>query len=231
VEAAVLEHIKLFVVTEVTIYGGQRCVAGWDLERECMVRPEPAPGQFWDAIFCGGKSTFHPGYLVSFDAVKPETDLPHQTEDWVVKGSSLDRHGFAGSDVFRGVCLKSLSYGPEQAFGTHLHLANDKAFVSLGSKCGSLCALELPKTALSLFESVDMNGERKIRARLPVMGHPLNLSVAAKDLKQAYRKDGLTGAIALLDGAESFHVRLGLARAMPGNDRCYLQINGIYPVA
>jgi hypothetical protein len=37
------------IVTEVTNYGNLYCVAGWDLEQNAMVRPEPAPASFWDA--------------------------------------------------------------------------------------------------------------------------------------------------------------------------------------
>jgi hypothetical protein len=218
------------VVTDVTIYAADRCVAGWDLEKDCMVRPEPSPGRFWPAIFCGSKSTFHPGHLVSFDGERPRTDLPHRTEDWVVVGDSLTGHGFAGADVFRGVCLKSLARGPAEVLGSHLNFSNDKAFVPQGSECGSLCALELRASELALFDTLDMKGDTKLRARMPVMGHPLNLSITAKDLKQAYRNDGLEGAKTLLKDADSFHIRLGLARAMDATGRCYLQINGIYPI-
>lgn len=220
------------IVTEVTIYSVDRCVAGWDYEKDRMVRPEPGPAKFWPAIFCGKQSTFHPGHLVSFDAEEPDTDLPHRNEDRVIIPNSLTEHGAGGSDLFRAACVKSLSHGPSQVYRDYLHFQGDKAFVPKGSDCGSLCALDLPVSDVSLLVETDMNGKEKLRARLPVLGRILNLSIAAKDLKQAFKNSGgLVAANALLANASSFHVRLGLAREMNGDGKCYLQINGIYPVA
>lgn len=225
------ERINM-IVTEVTIYGADRCVAGWDYEMDRMVRPEPGPAKFWPAIYCGMKSTFHPGHLVSFDAEKPETDLPHRSEDWVVIPNSLTEHGAGGSDLFRAACAKSLMHGPSQVYRKHLHFQGDKAFVPTGSDCGSLCGMDLPESDVLLFVETDSNGREKLRARLPVLGRVVNLSITAKDLKQAFKNSGGLEAVkALLANASSFHVRLGLAREMNGDGRCYLQINGIYPVA
>jgi hypothetical protein len=30
-----------------------RCVAGWDVNRKIMIRPEPRPAAFWPASYCG----------------------------------------------------------------------------------------------------------------------------------------------------------------------------------
>ena len=76
------------VVTEVTLYGRLRCVAGFDLDRGVMIRPEPEPAGFWEAKVCGPNTTFHPGHVVEFRGERPQTALPHNTEDIVVGGGS-----------------------------------------------------------------------------------------------------------------------------------------------
>jgi hypothetical protein len=225
------ENIQM-VVTEVTMYGRLRCVAGWDFTNKRMVRPEPAPEQFWEAIYCGERSTFHPGHVVTFEANKPETALPHQTEDWVVAGG-VTNHGPLPIETFQKVCKKSIvdGPGPDQAYGPHLRFSGFTPYVLEGTECSSLCGLELPASELTFLEKMKNTGDVRLRAGFSLSGQRLDLSIAAKDFRQTYRAGGLQAAKDLVAGAESLHIRLGLARAMDdGSGRCYLQINGIYPI-
>ena len=217
------------VVTDVTIYGKLRCVAGWDVKQKVMVRPEPGPGQFWPAYVCGQNTTFHPGHLVTFRAAKPMTLFPHQTEDWVVEGEPT-RLGVATAEEFKNVLAESLAVQPSNAFGMMMRTYGTTAYVLEGANCSSLCAGRVSREKLKLTKKTDGEWE-KPRAKLNLGHGELDLSIAAKDLRQAFDLGGLDAIREKIDGP-NLHVRFGLARAVAhssGERRCYLQINGIYP--
>lgn len=215
------------VVTEVTLYGRLRCVAGFDLGRRCMIRPEPAAGAFWPALVCGMNTTFHPGHIVTFNGDRPDTAMPHRTEDVVVRGEPR-REAVLGPDDFRAVLAEAATRSPDVVFRRHLKIEGFKAFVPAGADCGSLAGLEMPADALQLVER-RFDGEGKPEAHLHLAGRALHLAIAAKDIKQTYLKEDLDAARGMLTGADRLHVRLGLARPWDEHpDQCYLQINGIY---
>jgi hypothetical protein len=218
------------VVTDVTIYGKLRCVAGWDIKRKQMIRPEPKAGEFWPALVCGRNTTFDPGHLVRFNAEKPITSFPHQSEDWVVKGEPAKRKTLTGEE-FKTVLDASLSMGPQKTFGKSLKNHRTSAYVIEGTNCGSLCGMEIDRKDLMLVKKSDGDAE-KPRVKLELGGIELDLSIAAKDLRQAFDRDGLKAIKEKIDSSK-LHLRLGLARALDhssGERRCYLQVNGIYPV-
>jgi hypothetical protein len=218
------------VVTDVTIYGKLRCVAGWDLDRKCMVRPEPGPGSFWPALVCGRNTTFHPGYVVEFRATKPTTSFPHQTEDWVVRGEA-SRTDVLSLKEFNNTLLQSQVVGPKGIWAALMKKSGTTAYVLEGVECGSLCAVKISRDKLRLAVKDDA-GWKKPRAKLVLGENEIDLSIAAKNLRQAYDREGLDGIKKLTDSSQ-LHLRLGLARALDhtsGERRCYLQINGIYPV-
>lgn len=216
------------VVTEVTIYNKRlRCVAGFDPDRQVMVRPEPAPGAFWEAKFCGPNTTFHPGHVLDFDGARPETPLPHNTEDIVVRGKVRELSKLDGQ-AFKAVLRQAETCSPQKVFGGNLKFDGGKAYVSPGTDCGSLSGLSVDAARIRFLDQV-YKEDHKLRAELSIDGHRLNLSVGAKDFRQAFDKQGLAGASALLPEQGRAHVRLGLARAWDAvPDRCYLQVNGIY---
>jgi hypothetical protein len=74
------------LITEVTNFGDLRCVAGWDLDRGKMIRPEPHPKGFWQTNYIAPTGPFEVGKTVEFEAENPNpaTDYPHLTEDRVV---------------------------------------------------------------------------------------------------------------------------------------------------
>jgi hypothetical protein len=218
------------VVTDVTIYGKLRCVAGWDIERKRMVRPEPEPGHFWPAYVCGKNTTFHPGHLVDFHAEKPVTSFPHQSEDWVVQGEPT-RTEVLNDSKFKMVLQEALAAAPDNTYGNELQMSGTTAYVVEGAKVGSLCGIAIFRDALILRRRTDDNGVR-LRAKFEMGGAEVDLSVAAKDLRQAFDREGIKLANEMI-ASRSIHLRLGLARALDhssGERRCYLQINGIYPI-
>ncbi len=218
------------VVTEVTLYGPLlRCVAGFDLDREIMVRPEPEPEGFWEAKFCGPNTTFHPGHMVRFDGERPETALPHKTEDVVVRGKPREIGKLADQD-FKQVLRRAEALSPDKVFGAQLKFEGARAYVPAGAACGSLAGQAVDAQTVRLFDDVYGEGHR-LRTKMSVGGHVLNLSVTAKNLKQAFRGEGLPAAQALVPAEGRIHVRLGLARPFKDHpDRCYLQVNGLLAV-
>lgn len=215
------------VVTEVTLYGKLRCVAGYDLVSRRMIRPEPAAGEFWPALVCGTNTTFHPGHVVRFEGDQPNTALPHRTEDIVVRGEPR-REGVLAPEALRKALAGAAALSPDVVFRELLRFDGYKAYAPAGADCGSLAGIELRTEDLQLAER-RFEAQVKPEAHLLLGGHLLHLAVAAKDLKQAHQKNGLDAARALLAGADRLHVRLGLARPWQEHpDQCYLQVNGIY---
>jgi hypothetical protein len=107
-----MEKFRL-LITDLTTYGQLRCIAGWDLDRKRMIRPEPRPGDFWPAAQTGAGTPFCPGAIAVFSAAppKPVTDYPHLTEDHVVEGKivradALDAKAFAAALDGLGSTLK-----------------------------------------------------------------------------------------------------------------------------
>jgi hypothetical protein len=217
------------MITEVTLYGKLRCVAGYDLNLDRMVRPEPAAASFWDAVVCGENTTFHPGHIVEFTGNVPATAPPHQTEDVVVTNRPRKVAVMTPAD-FRAILESTEKFSAGSVFGDCLIIEGVRAYVPAGAACGSLACMVLLAKNLH-FHAEEYDGRRTLRATLPVGGQTVQLSVAAKALKQPFLNHGLQAPIDLLKGAKRLHVRLGLARpfgAIP--DKCYLQVNGIYPI-
>lgn len=220
------ENIQI-AVTDVTIYGKQRCVAGWDINNYRMIRPVPIESEFWDARYCGVRSRFHPGRIVSFFARKAVTNLPHNTEDWLVVGEITSQQ-LLPIDEFQQICKQILSHQPQKIFGENLVFQSESAFVNEGANCGSLSCLELKSKDIDLIEQLNSKNLPRLRACFTLQERKLNLSITAKDLRQKYESSGLEAARDIISGTSHLHIRLGLARAIQ-NGRCYLQINGIYP--
>ncbi|MBI1683753.1 hypothetical protein [Caulobacter hibisci] len=216
------------VVTEVTLYGPKlRCVAGFDRRLGRMVRPEPVAGGFWPAIVCGPNTTFHPGHVVRFRGETPDTAMPHRTEDVVVTGNPY-RSGVLSAVEFKTVLARAADISVEAAFGPHLVFEGAKAYAPADSPCGSLACETALVERLGLSELV-FGDERRLKLDIELRGHKLLLPVGAKDLKQAFQKEGLDDAKALLPERGLCQVRLGLARPFDAApDRCYLQVNGIH---
>lgn len=217
------------LITDLTEFGSLRCVAGWDLERNTMIRPEPAPAAFWQATRTGADQPFNPGHIVEFDADRPNppTALPHANEDRVVSGG-IQLVQRLGIEAFQETLGEIGSEGSEEVFGDPVEFANNKAYVSAGVDHASLVGLNIDRDDLAFTEDV-FDGERKLRALLTLQNRVVNLSVAAMDLKVQYRASGVDEVSAMFDEVDRLHLRLGLARPFDGQpDRCYMQVNGVY---
>ncbi len=219
------------LITDLTDYGDLRCVAGWDLDRQLMIRPEPHPGGFWDQSLCGPNKPYNPGNIVQFQAAlpNPPTEYPHLNEDRVVAGKPLLEKTLSRAD-FASNLRKVRLVDRAVAFTAPVEISNSKAYIKVGTNHPSLQGLEIRGDQISFFEDSFMNGPKKPRCLLEVPNRPsISLSLTATDVHQLYKKQGINGLKDLYVGNYDLHVRLGLARGFGTYpDRCYMQINGIY---
>jgi hypothetical protein len=131
------------LVTDVTRYGTLYCVAGWDLERGSMVRPEPnsanqhdESSRFWNAEVAGPGRALDARNVVTFEAEMPPATFPypHASEDRiVVKGGTMHPSGAATIGEMRQAVSGGISGSVRAAFDGGLQRWNNgKASVPEG---------------------------------------------------------------------------------------------------
>jgi hypothetical protein len=218
------------LITDVTNYSSLYCIAGWDLDRQVMIRPEPAPASFWDARFVGAKRPLWPGHVVTFEGTKPENQpYPHATEDTIATMQSLHLQEAVPVEEISTKVGGSVSYDLDQIFGGAMQTGLSSASVIVGSKCPSLGAIELARDDIKFGEKI-FDGKRKLRCWVPYKGRMLNFGITSDHLRTVWRQEGLDAVGHSLDHRR-VHLRIGLARAMANGKTCYVQVNGIYKAA
>lgn len=226
------------VITDVTCYGDRYCVAGWDLERSRMIRPEPIganaaaeASRFWAAPSVGAGKLFDVGNVVRLAAAKPPANFPfpHATEDRIyVEGNATITGRMAQAQIAQSVA-QGVSNSIARSFGGQLQRFNNgKAYVAAGAQVGSLDAIEIDPEAISFHED-SQNGKRRLRAHIVCGGLSYDFSVPADAARTRFLTDGIAALTADAQASDQIHVRLGLSRpfeAMP--DCCFAQVNGLY---
>lgn len=226
------------LVTDVTRYGTLYCVAGWDLERGCMVRPEPTSAnhhdessKFWGGAVAGPGQVLDARGIVTFEADLPPAAFPypHASEDRiVVKGGSMHSLGVASIGEMRQAVSGGLSGSVRAAFDGGLQRWNNgKASVPEGHKGRSLGAIEVPANRLTIFEDTSRSGKRQLRGRLEDREHMYDLSVTSDELRAKWIASDAATVRKYVHSLGSIHVRVGLARAFETYG-CLLQVNGVY---
>lgn len=223
------------LVTDVTCYGDLRCVAGWDVDRGRMIRPEPPTAsaaeasKFWDGRFAGAGQIFSVGNIVRFEAADPPANFlfPHATEDrLVVEGTDIQNARSLNLREMIASVAGSRSATLSDAFDGGLIRPNSgKAYVQSGHRGRSLGAIEIRADEIAFHEVYD--GKRKLRARLSIDQTTYNLSVTSDALRRRWRTGGLQALEEDRKKSDRIHVRVGLARPLSGG-QCYAQINGAY---
>lgn len=217
------------LITDVTNYGDLRCVAGWDLKRGKMIRPEPWPGSFWPSGRIN-KNEFFRGAIATFSAFPPtpETDYPHFTEDRVVKGSISSGAALSQTDRWKAL-TDSRAKDLDALFGGNLVYTGSKAFVARGTKCASLGGIEIDPKGVVIEDYKNQNNKTRLRVWFSNGGQTLAPNLTSSEAHDRYQKKGLKALNDIIANAKRLHLRIGLARGFPAMpDRCYLQINGIY---
>ncbi len=222
------------IITDVTeMHGGNYCVAGWDAVSQRMVRPLPN-GNNWTAGLLQ-QHGISPGSKVDVAPTRQRyaSTYPHKTEDTPVDPATMQRV------PARAVNWLAASAPPSHAtvsaaFGGHLiHTgvwdgARKGVHIAEATRICSLSAVAVSVDQVELFED-NYQGKRRLRAYLSDGDACYNLPIVASHLREAYRSGGVSGAEQALPARGLVHVRLGLARAWPGQPgKCSLMINGIY---
>lgn len=198
-----------------------------------MIRPLPNGANWTTALL--QLYQISPGITVDVNPTgqHQQSAFPHRTEDTVITSN--------GIQVVNPVSINWLAAGAppthqtvQGAFGGNLHHskiwngARQGVHIQETTQIGSLSALSLPVNHINLFED-EYNGRRSLRAYIQDEDGRFNLPVVSKSLREAYRANGVVGAQQFLPAQGIAHVRLGVARAWPGQPgRCSLMINGIY---
>lgn len=217
------------LVTDVTDYGSLRCVAGWDVHRHKMIRPEPYPGGFWGADRINTKE-FCRGAIVEFDAVEPRppTSYPHLTEDRVVTGAITAASKLQKKDLWE-LLDASKSTNLDDLFSNNLIYDGLKGFVPKDSACSSLGGIEIGSDCASVEDYVNYGGKKRLRLRFEHNGRMLAPNLTSSRSHEIYQQGGLSELNNRLKKADRVHLRIGLARAFGAQpNKCYLQINGFY---
>lgn len=219
------------IITDVTDYGPQHCVAAWDVVAQRMVRLEPGPASFWGKQFVGPDCPLWPGHIVEFEAIVPANQpYPHATEDIVVTVNTLRQVDAIELSNLPGQVAGSVAITLPAIFRGLLRVVRSSAFVPVGSNCPSLGAIEIARASIMFSERI-WDGRRKLRAHYRYNDSNLNLGITSSELRNAFFAGGLAGVGCTLPQQGRIHVRIGLSRPFAARpNECYVQINGIYPI-
>lgn len=226
------------VVTDVTTYGDRYCIAGWDVGRQQMIRPEPPdtdaanePSRFWTGEWAGPGRFFDVGNVVRFEANPPPPNFPfpHATEDrvWVRPLANVPIGKLTAAEV---VATVGVSAGLGIAFGGGLVRApSGKAYVPRDFAGPSLGAITVQTNQISIFENTTDPAKPKLRAHLTEGGVRYDLALTSDAARTRWLAAGLAALQADIGASAHVHIRLGLSRPFWGQpNECYAQINGLY---
>lgn len=221
------ETSRPVLITEVTrMKGGFSCVAGWDLNKETMVRPLQSTGANWRVQ---EGSALAPCNLVDFDVVgSGKGGYPHRTEDTLLSKEPSLLETLAEAEAYR--LLKDTTF-PSIAAVFDNHLIEDK-YVIDGTHCRSLGGVLAFARSLEFVEEFG-----KLRVRITDSDQRTYwLKVTSEELQTIFDQRGVSAANGWLsESLQSSPVilRVGLPRGWIGPDknwdpkRCYVQLNGI----
>ena len=215
------------LITEITNYGDLRCIAGWDLDRNEMIRPEPHREGFWLSTMVSPDGPFEIGKTAKFEANKPNppTAYPHLTEDRVVVGAVIAGAQPAGhTKILEGAAFNSL----DDLFDGDLVVDGFKGYVPVGSECRSLGGLLVDAKGVEIESYRNFSGKNRLRLRFTTEGVALAPNITSSRAYAHQAAGELDAVNQKISEASKLILRIGLARAfdeMP--NRCYLQINGL----
>jgi hypothetical protein len=122
--------------------------------------------------------------------------------------------------------IESESDSLQGIFDNNLQFMGDKGYVSEGTNCRSLGAIGVAPRNFTFHESV-WDGKRRLRSRINDGLVTLDLSITSVSLRDEYEKFGLERLQDRFSRVGRLHLRIGLARAFPGQPgKCFVQLNG-----
>jgi len=221
------------LITDVTeMQAGNYCVAGWDAIDARMIRPLPG-GSNWTGQLLAAHGV-QPGATIRVaTGGQPKSVYPHRTEDTPVDAAKIILVR-AGPSPWFGVNAPPVTESLAAAFGQQVQTtgvwngARKGAFVREGVQISSLAGIQVERLNLEFFEDI-FNEKRSLRAYMTDVGDRYSLPVVAKNLRELYRANGPAAVNQHLPNAGELHVRVGLARAWPGQPgKCTVMVNGVY---
>ncbi len=216
------------LITDVTVmHGGNFCVAGWDSGSGKMVRPLPS-GHHWSSVLIATHN-ISPGAVIRVQPVgTPNGGYPHLTEDTPIDPSSVEllSTGFSkwsGDEAPPVVASIAQGFGGNVQSNSIYRDVHQGVYVTEGIQCPSLAAIQLPRQGITLVEDFG-----KLKAVVSDGSARYKLAVSSWALREAWDVQGLDGARSALPPKNTFHVRVGLARAFEKQPtKCYMMLNAV----
>lgn len=221
------------LITDLTeMSPGSYCVAGWDWQRQRMVRLLMKHGGNWTAAHVSQTGLWHRRLVRYQPAAVPHGGaFPHATEDMRVDETTMQT--FPRPNDWRQKFLQSESADVDSIFAGCLnptpagHLRKSP-FVLPNSECASLGAVRANAADFQYYEDHYTPNKPKLRCRFRQSGSDFDLSVSSYRLRLRWREIGVREMNKKQGQFGQVHVRLGLARTWGDMNKCYLMLNGLY---
>lgn len=215
------------VLTDVTFMHGARiCIAGWDIDNSCMVRPLLS-GSHWTTNDVVRNGLFT-GRVVEFQrnpAGNPG-DYPHRTEDAFVARDFNVVGQMSDAEVHQ-LISGALTNNLDRYFQFDTHAA--KRYVVDGKHVPSLGGIVVPSRVLRFWED-QWQDRRKLRCRVSLPGIQIfDFPVTSLYVREEWRIGRLPALEHTIANRDQVHLRVGLARGLPRNGQmvCYAQLNNM----
>lgn len=218
------------LITDVTVMNGSHfCVAGWDLDARCMVRPLPE-GHHWSAELVALHG-IEPGVIVDVvpTGKKHRGTFPHLSEDTDIASEPI-QVTLRGWNNWLGRAAPDISPSVQSIFGGHVRCnkeyrgVSQGVYVSSGVEVRSLGAIVIERSQVDFVDSFG-----KLKAVIDDGAMRYQLAVSSRDLRLVWDDGGLEAVRAALPDSQHFHVRLGLARSFEKDpNKCYMMLNGVH---
>ncbi len=107
----------------------------------------------------------------------------------------------------------------------------DGRYVVAGSECPSFGAVEIEPSSISFSEKTRMNKPNQLRCSFsvpgPVIPSTYNFAVTGTEIRDVWSTYGIEALESQRNTAEVAHIRVGLARAFDGDNKCWAMVNNI----
>lgn len=213
------------IVSDVTYMGHEICVAGWYADERRMVRPLSGVGHHWPRGLAG-PDLFCMGNIIELEPVGiPNTrGLPHSREDLVVRGQPKVVETISGDELAEALSDSESSSISDLFAGCLTVKKNSKAYVTAGSDCQSLGAVQVSCDSIDFYEDP---WDEKLRCRVTDSdGSMYDSRVVSVLLRDLHSANGLLAVSGLLESTERAHVRIGLAHPFDSGE-AYAMFNGL----
>lgn len=232
---------KTLVITDVTRMKAPRvCIAGIAEDGESIRPILPNPGILEQWLYHGNKAVIRPFARVTFFLLKKQNQAPH-TEDWEVSPNfSADSNVLTAEE--RKELLKTMAKrSMDDLFGATIHQAGTGFFIQQGEGLRSLGTIS-PKRVnfvaiceeyFKISYRLGFSDWNSKEYSLPITD--LSFQYYLRYLQNVEGRDCLQIRQNLENSLKKteLYLRIGLARGFnpdpqKAQDRCYLQITGIY---